>query len=182
MTTQPPDFHALLADDSYAATFQSLSKYRSALLRALPVPSTQHPDDEAVDQFAAAMKAKLESKRQEGKGGWQTASAEHLSKLLYQHLTKGDPVDVANFAMMLHQNGQSLTPLAPIPVSERLPGPEDRHPQDGWCWWWRTDGVDAFWEPVILLDPVRHNSHCEAGVTYGPWAPYWAIPLPEVKG
>lgn len=68
-----------------------------------------HLDDIAVDDFAAAMKAKMRQSREEkGRGGWQTASAARLTYLLLEHLEKGDPVDVANFAMMLHQNGQAL--------------------------------------------------------------------------
>lgn len=68
----------------------------------------QQPDDAAVDRFAAAMKAKLNKKRQEGRGGWQTMTAEQLSALLHEHVCKCDPVDVANLAMMLHQNGQRI--------------------------------------------------------------------------
>ncbi|UBU63559.1 hypothetical protein LDB30_06080 [Acidithiobacillus ferrooxidans] len=67
-----------------------------------------HADDVAVDDFAAAMRAKLAASREKGRGGWQTASAAHLTFLLLEHLEKGDPVDVANFAMMLHQNGQAI--------------------------------------------------------------------------
>ncbi len=66
-------------------------------------------DDVAVDQFALSMKAKLKWERDErGRSGWQTMSAEDLSRLLYEHLPKGDPVDVANFCMMLSLNGQSI--------------------------------------------------------------------------
>lgn len=72
-------------------------------------PVEQHPDDAAVDRFAAAMKAKLNEKRREGRrGGWQSMTAEQLSALLHEHVRKGDPVDVANLAMMLHQNGQRI--------------------------------------------------------------------------
>lgn len=82
------------------------------LLYAAPPPAEQqldpHPDDAAVDRFAAAMKAKLNKKRQEGRGGWQSMTAEQLSALLHEHVRKGDPVDVANLAMMLHQNGQRI--------------------------------------------------------------------------
>lgn len=70
-----------------------------------------HPDDLAVDRFAAAMKAKLAKKRAEGRGGWQNkddCSAEFLSELLRGHVEKGDPVDVANLAMMLHQRGERI--------------------------------------------------------------------------
>lgn len=72
----------------------------------------QHPDDAAVDRFATAMKAKLAKKRADGRGGWQTASEAHLSALLHEHVAKGDPVDVANLAMMLHQIGQRVAALS----------------------------------------------------------------------
>lgn len=68
----------------------------------------QHPDDLAVDRFAAAMKAKLAQKRAEGRGGWDNpdeCSIEWLSELLRSHVEKADPVDVGNFAMMIHQRG-----------------------------------------------------------------------------
>lgn len=68
----------------------------------------QHPDDEAVDRFAVAMKAKLAASREKGRHGWQNATAPHLSALLYDHLYKADPLDVGNLAMMLHQNGQAI--------------------------------------------------------------------------
>jgi len=38
MTTPAPDFRALLADDAYAASFQSMGQYRIALLKALATP------------------------------------------------------------------------------------------------------------------------------------------------
>lgn len=72
----------------------------------------QHPDDAAVDRFAAAMKAKLAKKRAEGRGGWQTESEADLSALLHEHVAKGDPLDVGNLAMMLHQNGQRVAALS----------------------------------------------------------------------
>lgn len=68
-----------------------------------------HPDDLAVDRFAEAMRQKMALSRVKGRGGWQTASAEHLTLLLLHHLEKGDPVDIANFSMMLHENGFSLS-------------------------------------------------------------------------
>lgn len=71
-----------------------------------------HPDDMAVNRFASAMKSKLAKKRSEGRGGWQNkdeCSADFLSKLLREHVEKGDPIDVANIAMMLHQRGERIT-------------------------------------------------------------------------
>ena len=81
---------------------------RQAMLAAAPAQPAAHPDDAAVDRFATAMKAKLAKSREKGRHGWQNASAAHLSSLLYRHVYKADPLDVANLAMMLHQNGQAI--------------------------------------------------------------------------
>lgn len=72
-----------------------------------------HPDDLAVLEFSGYMLAKMRWEREaRGRHGWQTMDAETLSRLLREHLDKGDPVDIANFAMMLHQNGQRYVPEA----------------------------------------------------------------------
>ncbi|WP_320176665.1 DUF551 domain-containing protein [Roseovarius pacificus] len=79
-----------------------------------------HSDDLAVDRFAAAMKAKLTKKRAEGRGGWddpERCTTAFLSSLLRDHVAKGDPVDVGNFAMMLHQRGARID-AEPAGVSE----------------------------------------------------------------
>lgn len=63
-----------------------------------------HPDDAAVDRFAASMKRKLADKRAAGLGGWDDpdqCSTDYLARLLRDHVAKGDPVDVGNYAMML---------------------------------------------------------------------------------
>lgn len=75
--------------------------------------AAHHPDDEAVDRFAAELKAKLADARAKGRGGWEDkaqVSAQDLSDMLLAHVFKGDPRDVANFAMFLHQRGESIAP------------------------------------------------------------------------
>lgn len=71
------------------------------------IPAPAHPDDAAVDRFAAAMKAKLASARAKGRSGWDSpdlCSSEKLARMLVRRgVAGGDVVDVANFAMMLHQ-------------------------------------------------------------------------------
>lgn len=95
-----------------AAKAAAQSDYERRILSALTEPDGEaHPDDLAVDRFAAAMKAKLAKKRNEGRGGWdnrEECTAEHLSYLLIQHCLKGDPLDVGNLAMMLHQLGDRI--------------------------------------------------------------------------
>lgn len=67
--------------------------------------SEAHPDDIAVDQFARAMKDKLRvAREQKGRGGWQQCSTPDLARMMFDHIAKGDMVDVANFAMMLWHN------------------------------------------------------------------------------
>lgn len=72
-----------------------------------------HPDDIAVDNFAAAMKLKLAAARDKGRSGWEDkelCSGEYLAQNLVAHLSRGNAgtfEDIANFAMMLHQRGES---------------------------------------------------------------------------
>ena len=61
-----------------------------------------HSDDKAVNDFAEAMRNKLAEKRQEGRSGWEDCDPANLAEMLIEHLQKGDPVDIANFAMFLH--------------------------------------------------------------------------------
>lgn len=67
-------------------------------------------DEVALRIFSAQMIAKLRKKAAHGRGGWQTCSQEVLTKMLREHVEKGDPVDVANFCMMLSALGMSIGP------------------------------------------------------------------------
>lgn len=58
--------------------------------------------------------AKLVIERSHGRDGWKTCSVDDLADQLVAHLPKGDPVDIANFCMMLsvlgeHGNGGAIT-------------------------------------------------------------------------
>lgn len=83
------------------------------VLRALRTPArAAHTDDKGVDQFAAAMKAKLKYSREiKGRGGWDNkngVTSGYLSRLLREHVEKGDPLDVGSLAMMIHQRGDQI--------------------------------------------------------------------------
>lgn len=90
--------------------------------RTPPRDDTQHPDDAAVDRFAAAMKAKLADARAKGRGGWDgpECNADTLSRMLRAHVDKGDPRDVANFCMFLHQRGEGIAPAPRAAVDEAM--------------------------------------------------------------
>jgi hypothetical protein len=78
---------------------------------AVAVPE-QHPDDAAVDAFAEVMKAKLAKARAMGRSGWDNPAWSHanIARALLQHVVKGDPVDVANYAMFLEHRRDSSRP------------------------------------------------------------------------
>lgn len=91
---------------------------RRALIDTSP-KSACHPDDAAVDAFAAAMKAKLADARAKGRGGWngdEPGMQQRLSDMLRAHVEKGDPRDVANFCMFLHQRGEAIGPKGAAPA------------------------------------------------------------------
>lgn len=65
-----------------------------------------HPDELAVHRFARQMRIKLEQKRSQGYSGWDDPTLcpmDRLWEMLRSHVEKGDPVDIGNFAMMIHQ-------------------------------------------------------------------------------
>lgn len=70
----------------------------------------QHPDDEAVDRFAAAMHAKMASARAKGKEGWDDPAryaTTDLESLCNEAWATSEWVDVANYAMMLWAREQA---------------------------------------------------------------------------
>ena len=75
-------------------------------------------DDQGLLRFAGAMARKLNRKREEGRGGWNKepytvqpdrgdrvwrggCTVADLRRMLREHIEKGDPVDIANFCMMI---------------------------------------------------------------------------------
>jgi hypothetical protein len=69
--------------------------------------------------------------------------------------------------------GPSRPAIEPVPVSERLPGPEDCD-AEGLCWWWDSDcrQTEAW---------CRGLSEYASG-SYSHWLPHWALPVPGVEG
>lgn len=79
-----------------------------------PAPSI-HVDDLAVDALAAMQRLKLARCRAKGRRGWDNpleCSVERLAMLLGGALAKGDPIDIANYAAMLHARGAAHRVIA----------------------------------------------------------------------
>ncbi len=85
--------------------------------------------------------------------------------------------------------GPTVEPaFTPIPVSERLPGPEDCAPwpgepeEDPWCWCAKYIGGGWEWLqiPALLDDYESAIFRFRAnGCTH--WAPWWALPIPTTQ-
>ena len=63
-------------------------------------------DELALQRFSAVMEEKLKRARYNGRHGWwnpKVCSLKLLVDLFYQHVEKGDLVDIAILAMMIHQ-------------------------------------------------------------------------------
>ena len=62
--------------------------------------------------------------------------------------------------------------IEPVPVSERLPGPEDCD-AEGLCWWWEPDCEQPEAWCIGLPEYCGSSTH---------WLPHWALPVPVVEG
>lgn len=77
-----------------------------------PVDAAQ--DSRAVNRFSKFMLAKMAQAGACGRSGWydkKRCTREYLSDLLRRAVAKGDPVDIANYAMMLHDRGETVAPV-----------------------------------------------------------------------
>lgn len=84
-------------------------------------------DEEALKRFSENMGEKLAEARWKGRGGWfdpSRCSEDYLLKLFVGHLLKGNKgnwVDLANIAMMLHERGVEEA-LLPTSITEQVTG------------------------------------------------------------
>lgn len=98
------DIFARAMDDLVPALLKERDDLRAQIAEARAERDENHWDDHCVNQFAKMMREKMASSRAKGRSGWDDpskCSVDHLRHLLYEHLDKGDPVDVANICMML---------------------------------------------------------------------------------
>lgn len=111
--------------DDVKADYLRVHKEKNDLLFALSetgfsgdirsVFKDEDADRAGVARFSEAMLAKLTKKRAEGRGGWnkpEQCTVDFLRELLLEHVRKGDPVDIANLAMMIWNR---TTPLGLLP-------------------------------------------------------------------
>lgn len=106
-----------------------------------------HPDDAAVDEFSAMMKGKLASAREKGRSGWRDPAwtAADINRHMYEHAAKGDPLDVAAYAMFLALRGEAT--IAPFPS----PLDEAKNERNAIVKWLRNQADELDWDGSRLL-------------------------------
>lgn len=91
-------------------------------LAQLDAVQNRTPDEISVDNFADAMKKKMASSSAKGRSGWDQpdeCDPDFLRHCLREHIAKGDPVDVGNFAMMLFNRNEPTSYAAePMPQAD----------------------------------------------------------------
>lgn len=109
------------AFDAYQATRHAGEIWRAMLAAAPAAPAPEHPDEEAVDRFAGMLKAKLAKAREKGRSGWADPAwpAADINRQMHEHAAKGDPLDVAAYAMFLALRGEAATG-APAPAGAAI--------------------------------------------------------------
>ena len=83
---------------------RSVSDIRSREVMPAKTVGVLHPDDAAVDAFAAVMKDRMSLQRARGRKGWGDPAAcpvDRLENMLLENFLNGDFVDVGNLAMMI---------------------------------------------------------------------------------
>jgi hypothetical protein len=150
MTTQPPDFKALCAELVAAYDSYSYADGGDAADRM----------KDAIDAARAALNAPPLAPIEPN-----TDQVLRLAAII-RKVDGSHRLGAAALAEAI------LSHLAPIPVSERLPGPEDCDDQ-GRCWLHFLLGDDPTW----TLE--HYTSALCSGRSH--WLPAWAIPLPEVQ-
>ncbi|MGP4922421.1 MULTISPECIES: hypothetical protein [Pseudomonas] len=86
----------------------------TSLLRRYNAPEAvaeSKKDEEAIDEFAVQLKVKMAKSRAKGRDGWhreELCTAATLSRMLREHVEKGDPIDTGIFSMMLQQRGECI--------------------------------------------------------------------------
>jgi hypothetical protein len=58
-------------------------------------------------RFSHLMIAKLAKAQHKGKRGWRNVPVDDLWSMLLEHIEKGDPIDIAIFAMMIHHQTEA---------------------------------------------------------------------------
>jgi hypothetical protein len=159
MADELDHYRQLLMDDR-RATHALAAEARAALAQPEPQgPTDEEPTDQEIEEWAdAAAEVPLEEMDPEVHGWRRCFKSDEFSETIRAALRRwGRPA------------------IEPVPVSERLPGPEDCD-AEGRCWWFSPPACG----PNTIRPCWTFDSETLEGDTH--WLPHWALPVPGVEG
>ncbi len=156
---------ALLNHDAYAASFQSVGQYRSALIERASSPRAQPEREGPTDEEWEDLKERLWDQ-------YQTVGYQG-ERFMYD----------ADFYTALDVARQEITrharpTIEPVPVAERLPGPEDCDAK-GRCWVGCPEFSDDGDYGPTTFNPSWELAPFAQGDTH--WRPHNALPVPGAE-
>lgn len=173
------DFRALCAElvdalkdeNTYTIRIELIDRARAALAEPDPVAPTDEEllklmPETMLDEFSYAAKVCSDATGGQVKPG------------IFRVSLNTGALDYAR--AVLARWGTSAN--QPVPVSKRLPGPEDCDAEGG-CWWWHPDHKeDDFNDGWILLNPKWAGGlrDSDDSLIYTHWLPHWALPVPTL--
>lgn len=105
------------------ALIEETEEERAARWRVERMAREADYDDRAIAAFTETMRQKMARKRAQGATGWSGANVNDLATALVGHVAKGDPVDIALFAMMVDHRAQALGYQRTLDVLRQMPTP-----------------------------------------------------------
>ncbi len=164
---------ALLRHDAYAASFQSVGQYRSALIERASSPRAQPEPEGPTERIASIATAVRECAF-----GWEPTAR------LIGNVCAEDVADLCGAILTRY----ARPAIEPVPVAERLPGPEDCAPwpgePDATHWAWAGKCVDGGWEwSQLSMLGLESNTlgRIIAGGGWTYWARWDALPVPGAE-
>jgi hypothetical protein len=165
------DATAYWADDVPAFILEALKQWgQVAPITPQPAAIAQQADDPTDDELLRAYGAAKRSHQYDGPSDDWPNRAERAAT-------------VYGLRAVLTRHGRPT--FQPIPVSERLPGPQDCTPWPdtttiSWCWVATDDDGEWGWNQYSIgpSDFGDNLSRIMRGRGYTHWAPWWAFPLP----
>ena len=132
--------------------------------------------DKGAAALAEAILSHPDSRWQHAQPEPQGPTEEELLFAFYEaSLSEGgdtDEVTLRGLRAVLARWGRPA--IEPVPVSERLPGPEDCD-EKGRCWWFSPPACG----PNTIRPCWTFDSETLEGDTH--WLPHWALPVPGVE-
>jgi hypothetical protein len=150
----PLSHSSLCAEEMIDSAIESIQRARAALAQ----PEPQGPSERIISIAKAVQKCAF---------GWEP------DVRVIGNVCAEDVADLCSAILARY----ARPAIEPVPVSERLPGPEDCDSEDQ-CWLWRTDGIEEFWELVIPSYNI-HEYNWTSQWKYTHWLPHWALPVPR---